>query len=128
MKKNSANTLLNESILQMEIRRNQELILLKAQFEEVKESWTPINLIKDSLETVTSAPNIKKGIGRSIIGFASSLLIKKIFFRKTHNPLAIVAGMLLQTAAVGVVAKNSDKISSIAKKLLQRFVYKVPTK
>ena len=124
MKKNSANTLLNEEIEQLEIRRAQELILLKAQFEEVKDSWMPINLIKDSLETVTSAPNIKKGIGRSVIGFASSLLIKKIFFRKTHNPLTIAAGMLLQTAAVGLVANNSDKISSIGRKLFNNLFSK----
>lgn len=118
MKKNSPSTLLNDTIEQMEIERSQELILLKAQFHEVRESLKPINLIKSSVKTMTNSDNLKKGIGKTVIGVASGLLIKKVFFRNTHNPIKLAASVMLQTAAVNLVANNSEKIISTGRKLL----------
>ena len=118
MKKNSANTLLQESIAEMEKQRAQELILLQAEVNELRESIKPINLIKNTLKSVTTSNNEKTGLGNTVIGLATGLLVKKIFFRKTYNPLKMTAGYLLQTGVTVLVANNSDKINFVGKKIL----------
>lgn len=118
MKNSSPKTLLEESIRQLEIRRAQELIILNAQFQVVSESFKPINLINDAFKTVTATNDLKTGVGRSMLGLASGLLVKKLFFRNTQNPVMKAASILLQTATAGFVANNSDKINLIGRKLL----------
>ena len=125
MKKNSANTLLQESIAEMEKQRAQELILLQAEVNELRESIKPINLIKNTLKSVTTSNNEKTGLGNTVIGLATGLLVKKIFFRKTYNPLKMTAGYLLQTGVTVLVANNSDKINFVGKKLLRSIYTKI---
>ncbi len=118
MKKKSPNTLLNESIEQMKIKRAYELNILKAQVHEVHESFKPVNLIKDTFISMTASKDLKTGIGKTVIGIVSGLLFKKMFFGKTQNPIKKTLGILLQTTVVGLVASNSDKIISTGGKLL----------
>lgn len=128
MKKNSPNAFLKESIEQMEIKRAQELILLKAQVNEIRESLTAGSLIKNTFKSVTASNDVKTGIGKTVIGLASGLLIKKIFFRKSFNPLKIAAGYLIQTGVTVLVANNSDKINSVGKKIFQTIISKFKRK
>lgn len=124
MKKKSANTLLNESIEQMEMKRDLELALLKSQAHEISESLNPINLIKNTFTTMTDSTDLKTGIGKTILGVTAGFLFKKMILGNTRNPLKKVAGMLLQTAVAGLVANNSDKIQSTGKNLLHSIVSK----
>ena len=128
MKKNSPNDLLDEAIDLLETKRALELIHLKEQLNEVLESLKPINLIKDTIKKVTTSPDLKSGIGTTAIGVASGLLVKNILFRKTHNPLKLVARTMLQTVAAGIATNNSDIIKSTAQSifhaLLSKFKHK----
>lgn len=112
MKKNSPNEMLDAAIELLESKRRIELIQLKGQVNEVLESLKPINLIKDTFKKVTASPDLKSGFGKTAIGIASGLLIKILLFRKTHNPLKILARTAVQTAIVGIASYNSDKIKS----------------
>lgn len=124
MKKNSPNAFLKESIEQLELQRTQELILLQAEVKELRESLTPSSLIKSTIKTVTDSNDLKAGIGKTVIGLATGFLIKKIFFRKTYNPLKLAAGYLLQTGVTVLVANNSDKINYVGKKLIKSVLSK----
>lgn len=117
--KNTPNAFLKESIEQMEKKRAQELILLQAEVNELRESIKPSNIIKNTIKSVTDSKNVNSGLGKTVVGFATGLLIKKIFFRKTLNPLKMAAGYLLQTGVTVVVANNTDKISFMGKKLIR---------
>ena len=119
MNKNTPNAFLKDSIEQMEKQRAQELILLQAEVKELRESIKPGNLIKSTIKSVTDSNNVKTGLGKSVIGIASGLLVKKIFFRKSLNPVKMAAGYLLQTGVTVLVANNTDKISFMGKKLIR---------
>ncbi len=119
MKKNSANTFLQNSIEQMEIKRAQELILLQAEVKELRESIKPGNLIKNTIKSVTDSNDVKTGIGKTVIGIATGLLVKKVLFSKTYNPFKMAAGYLLQTGVTVLVTNNSDKINFVGKKIFK---------
>jgi len=125
MKKNSPNDSLDEAIALLETKRGQELMQLKEQLHLVHESLKPINLIKDTFKAVTASPDLKDGIGKTAIGVASGLLVKNILFRKTHNPLKLVARTVLETIAAGVASNNSDKIKSMGQKLFHALLLKI---
>ncbi len=125
MKKNSPNDLLDEAIDLLETKRAQELVQLKEQLNEVLESLKPINIIKDTIKKVTTSPDLKEGIGKTAIGVTSGLLVKNILFRKTHNPLKLVARTVLQAIAAGIAINNSDKIESTGLKLFHALLSKI---
>ena len=117
MKKKSPNDLLDEEIQLLETKRDVELIQLKQELNGLLESLRPINIIKDTFKKVTDSTDIKEGIGNTAIGVASGFLVKNILFRKTLNPLKLIARVILQTVTTGVVATNSDKIKSKSQNL-----------
>ena len=125
MKQTTPNSLLDEAIQQLETKRDMELIQLKSGFNEVLDSLKPINLIKDTLRKVTTSTDLKEGVGKTAIGVASGLLVKNILFRKTHNPLKLIARVMLQTVATGLAASNSDKIKSTGQKLFHVLLSKI---
>jgi len=125
MKKNSPNDSLDEAIGLLETKRALELIQLQDHLNEVLESLKPINLIKDTIKKVTTSPDLKEGIGKTAIGIASGLLVKNIFFRKTRNPLKLIARTVLETIAAGIASNNSDKIKSTGQKLFHALLSKI---
>lgn len=124
MKKNSPNTEIIESIDQLEIKFAQELILLRAEINEIPESLSPNKLIKNTFKAVTPFNDFKKGIGATFIGLASGFLVKKILFGNTINPLKIAAGFMVQTVVAGLVVNNIDEIDKQGKKLLKNITSK----
>ncbi len=119
------NNILDESIQMMETKRDLELIQIKLELHELFESLKPMNIIKDTISKVTTSPDLKQGIGKTAVGVASGILVKKILFRGTHNPLKTVARTLLQIAATGFAAKNADKMKTAAQKLFYGLVSKI---
>ena len=119
MKKNSPNDLLDKEIELLESKRVQQLVQLKEQFQAVHASISPINIIKNTFKKVTSTPDLKNGVGKTALGVASGFLVKNILFRRIHNPFIKVAGTLIQTAVVGLVANNSGNITSTGGKVLK---------
>jgi len=110
MKKLSPNDSLNEAIALLATKRDRQLIELKEQFHAVHESVKPINLIKDTFNALTASPDLRNGIGKTVIGAATGFLVKNILFRNSYNPLKVVAGIVMQRVASSFASKNSDKI------------------
>lgn len=119
MKKKSPNDLLDDSIQLLEIKRDLELSQLKQGLDEALESLKPINIIKDTVRRATSSSDLKEGIGKTALGVAAGMLVKNVLFRKTLNPLKLVARGMVETAAIGVAATNFDKIKLKGAKLLR---------
>lgn len=122
---------LEYNIALLEIKKEEDWIALKSQFEHTKELLTPGNLLKSALgiggepDNETSSA-IKSGLSKAAIGMASGYVLKKLLFHTaTKNPLVGLASMAFQTAATGFVAKNSDKIKSTADKVFGFFKSKL---
>lgn len=124
MQKIKSITELNESILLLQIKQVQEGVLLKEQFINTCESLKPINLIKNTLNELTTSPDFKKGLLNTALGIATGYLSKKIIVGTTHNPIKQLFGMLLQMGVTNSVSKNGDKIKSSVGHLLTALLNK----
>ncbi len=125
MKKLPSNDSLNEAIALLEMKRDKELMELKQQLEKVGESLKPINIIKDTLKEIKSSPDIKDGIGKTVVGVASGFLVKNILFGNTYNPMKIIAGLAIQTAASNFGSNHYNNIRSVGHTLLYSLASKL---
>lgn len=114
MRKPTRTQLLKQDIALLELKRQDDWIALREDFETAKESLNPLNLIKGLVgEGSETGDAIKSGIGKAAIGLGTGYLLKKLFFNAaTKSPIMGIAGALFQTVATGFVAKNSDTIQS----------------
>lgn len=110
MTKESAMSILQNDILLQEAKRNNDFLILKEQLNTTYESLRPINFIKNTIKDVTASPDIKEGIGKTLIGIATGFLAKKIMLGSSENPLKKIAGMALQAIVTKIATNNSDKI------------------
>lgn len=112
--------ILMEKISLLEIRQAQELSLLREQLHSTYENLKPLNLIKSTLNEVTSSPELKDNLLNNVIGITTGFLSKKILVGATHNPIKRVAGAILEFAVANVVAKHSDTIKALGEVFLRR--------
>lgn len=114
MKRYSPTQRLRQDLALLELKRQDDLVALKADFETAKEALHPMNLLKSLVGEGSEAGDaLKSGIGKVAIGIGTGWLLKKLLFNAaTRSPIMGLAGMLFQTAASGFIAKNSDSIQS----------------
>lgn len=124
MEKISSVIELRESILLLEIKKANELKLLKEQFKITYESLKPVNLIKSKINELIESPDLKNNIINTTMGLAAGYLSKKALVGSTHNPLKQLLGTVLQIGVSSLVAKNSDGIKSTAITLLHTLLGK----
>jgi len=120
MKKSIELRALTESIYRLQIRRSEELALLRDQFHITYDSLRPINLIKHTLKEVSSSTEIKEGLLNDVIGLATGYLTKAILVGSSANPVKKIFGTLLQFAVATLVTRNSDSIKSVGKVVLNK--------
>ena len=115
---------LRESILLLEIKKANELQLLKDEFKVTYESLKPVNLIKSKINELIESPDLKNNLINTTMGLAAGYLSKKVLVGSTHNPLKQLLGTVLQIGVSSLVAKNSDGIKSTVTTLLHSFLGK----
>ena len=103
---------LQESILLLEIKQANEALLLKAQFKITYESLKPVNLIKNVLNELVTAPDFKGDIFDATLSLTAGYLSKKAVAEATHSPLKQFFGTLLQMGVISIVSKNIPEIKS----------------
>lgn len=114
----SPKELLDLKISLLQTKHDMELKLLKDQFYITYESLKPINFIKNTLNDVTSSPDVKGDLIKNAIGIGSGYLSKKILVAGSNNPLLQFVGSLLQMAVSNVVTKHSDSIIETGEMML----------
>ena len=127
MKNKNATDTLNEMILIQKMIYDNDLELLRNQFDVAYESIKQINLIKNLFQEVTASPEIKNNVLSNIIGLGTGFISKKLLLGFTHNPIKKVLGTLLEFAVANVASKHSDGIKAITGKLFNRFFNKNKT-
>ena len=123
MKSNAA-VQLQQLIRTKEDELELERRLLKITFQSAIEKLKPINIIKNSIKEVITAPNLQNNIINNVIGLASGFLTKKLIVGKTHNPISKLLGMLIEVGVANKVTANADGIKSIASLLLNKVMTK----
>jgi len=117
MKKLSPSAQLKETIILLEIEQFQKKILLHEEFLVTYENLKPVNLIKNKLAGIITAPDFKNNLINSLIGIASGYISKKLIVGNTRNPIKQLLGTLLQVGVTKLVSNNAEGIKSTGKSI-----------
>jgi hypothetical protein len=120
MKKEVTRDALNEQIARLQDKQAEELEILKEQFYITYESLKPINLVKNTLQEITTSPGIKDNLLNNAIGLVTGYISKKVLVGSSHNPIKRILGTLFQFAIANVVSKHSETIKSTGEVILKR--------
>ena len=97
---------------------------LKQQFELTYNSLKPINIIKNTIQDVTSSPIFTDSILGTVIGLASGYVTKKIAVGTSHNLFRKIIGSFLQVGVSTAVSTHPETIKSVGQFLYQRLFQK----
>lgn len=83
---------------------------LKAQFYAAYESFKPVNLLRSTLNDITSSPNMIDNILSTSLGLAAGLASNLLFKGLAGPGLRRVISPLLQSGITSFVAKNTGSL------------------
>lgn len=106
------------AIQNVEVEQANKLVLLKSQLYSTYESLKPLNIIRNSIKEVTSAPDFKEDVLMTSLGLTTGYITKRLLVGASHNPITRIAGSLLQVGVTNLVSKNPNTIKLIGNKLL----------
>ena len=112
---------LKESIRLLEIRHTQERKILKEQFRITAESFTPVNLIKRSMNEFTGSLDLKTSLLETVISLGSGYLTRRFIVSPKSNVLMKMVGVVLQFGVTNLVSKNSEGVRHFLSNLIERF-------
>jgi hypothetical protein len=89
--------------------------LLKEQLNYTFDSLKPVNILKNALNDISSAPEFTENILGTATGLASGYLSKRIFTGSSRGTFRNLLGTLLQVGVTNLVAKHPDAIKTLGK-------------
>jgi hypothetical protein len=93
--------------------------LLKEQSYLIYESLRPVNLLKHTLQDISSSPFLIDNILSTGMGIASGFLTNKIFVGRSGNIIRNLLGTILQFGVTNVVAQHPAAVKSIGEVIMQ---------
>ncbi len=97
---------LNASIAALEQQKQEELLSLKQHLHTTGESMKPGNLIKSALRDVSSSPQLKSLIIKTVIGLAVGYIAKRVIAKTQKNNKHQLLGNALQYGASFLAANQ----------------------
>jgi len=122
MKTKSETEVLNELIMRVQKKRENEFELLKNNLHDVCESLRPLNLIKSVFTEVANSDEIKNNLTNNVVGLGTGFLLKKILLGSSDNFSQKILGLVIQFGVAKVVSKNFDDIKLITGHFLKQFL------
>jgi hypothetical protein len=104
---------LKAAIKELELQQKGELILLKEQYQQTKEGFKLINIIKGTFKDAAASPGLKTDAINAAIGFTSGIVARKLVIGKTINPIKKLLGVIVEMAVAGTAVKNAQGIKSV---------------
>ena len=98
---------LNASIAALEQKKQEEFQSLKQQLRSTGESMKPGNLIKSALRDVSSSPQLKSLLIKTVIGLAVGYVAKRLIAKGQTNKKHQLLGNALQYGATFLAANQS---------------------
>jgi len=118
---------LKASILELEQKQAGQWLLLKEEAGIVYENLKPINLIKNTLQELSSAEGLANNLVNSFAGVVTGLLTKKIVVGNSNNLFRNIFGGLVQAAVTNIIIRHPEMLKSMASRLIDRFFGKKDT-
>jgi len=98
--------------------------LLKGQLSVTYESFKPLNLIKRTLEEVTSSPYLVNDVLSTAIGLTAGYISKKIFVGRSGNIARKFLGTLIQLGVTNVTTQRSEVFKTMGQFLFKHLFRK----
>lgn len=111
---------LENAIRQLELQRDREWLELKDQFSGVLEELRPSNLIKNTVQDLITAPDLKNNLLNTALGVSSGFLAKRLLIGQSNHPIKRLLGVILETVVSNKVSNNSDGIKNIGRFLMDK--------
>lgn len=117
--KNETDTL-NETIVELGNQQAEELKSIILQFYETYERLKPINLLKSSLQEVSSSSKIKQDLLHQTLRLALDYLSKRFLMTASKHLIKKNAGTFLQIGMFIIIVRNSDTIITNLESLIKQ--------
>lgn len=117
MKKLTQNELLDQKIALLTLQHRQELAEIKEQFDIVKESISPSNIIQEGLQGVYQTVTDKNKllpILPTFLSLVGGYVSRKIVVGNSSNPIKKVLGTVLQFVVTNYLTKVSTKEETVS--------------
>ena len=118
---------LEDAILLLENKRDEEEKILKEIFNQTYEHLKPINIIKNIFKEAVEPQNLKDSLVSTSVGLGLGYLSKILFQRIVKVPFKKFFGSALMLSVENLVAKYPEVVSTITNIILNSFSKK-PTK
>ena len=112
MKTKSSTTWLKKEIQLLKEEHALKGKLLIKQFHLTYDSLKPVNLLKSTINDVTTSPYLMDNIIGTSVGIATGYLSKKIIVAGSDSKFRKLLGSILQFGITNLVAKNPEAIKS----------------
>ena len=113
---------LKNEIQLLEAEQGIKAQLLKDQFSVTVESLRPVNLLKSTMNDISSSPNLIENIFGTAMGIVSGFLTNRVFVGASGSLVRKLLGSALQFGVTNVVAQNPATIKSLGQTILQFFL------
>jgi hypothetical protein len=114
MKKPTQNELLDQKIALLTLQHRQELAEIKEQFNLVKESISPSNIIQEGLQGVYETVTNKNHLLPTVLSIVGGYISKKVIVGSSSNPIKKVLGTVLQFVVTNYLTKVSSKEETVS--------------
>jgi uncharacterized protein (DUF2235 family) len=111
---------LKEAIQLLEVERDAKGKQLKVHFNAAYETFSPVNLLKSTLHSITSSPNLIDNVLGTTLGLAAGLASNVLFKGMAGPGLRKVISPALQSGVASFVAKNTGSLRSMGEMALLR--------
>ena len=115
-------TTLEEAITRLEKQRREKEQDLSAHFKHTYQSLQPLNIIKNSLHSVTSAPGAGGNLLKAGLGIGAGLLTKRLFFGGSGSVIKKLLGTAVEVGVTKAVANKTGNIIVSGLNLLKKAV------
>lgn len=115
---------LRKRILELETKSNTAEESLKQQFEVVKESMKPSNLLKAGISNMAAGPMLGEGLIKTAAGVGIAMLSKRLFLGKSSGIAKKMMGTVLEVAAANTTISQADKIKAYGKSIYRNLFRK----
>ena len=113
---------LKDAIRLLEVEHSEKQELLKVQFYLTYESLKPVNLLRRTINEISTSPDIIDNVIGNLMGMASGYISKKLFVGSSVSNFRKLFGTLVQYGIAATVKRNSEGIRSFILQALNHFV------
>jgi hypothetical protein len=112
---------IEQAIVLLEKKQQEEEAILRHQVVLIGESLMPITIIKNTIKEAAAAHDLKNDFFKAIVGITAGYLTKVVLESTTDNPAKKVVGTAVIYGVAEMVVNNPDIIKSVGKGVFNAF-------